>query len=190
MSRGMWLLAGARWPTSAVSSCSCSSASLAVGGSSGGFAIASLSAGTMTHDVIGSPSSSEPSSTRSSRLPMGALASPSFMCSTVTVMLPCSSRATAICTSSAPARLVCPRGRPPAMPQWWMMITTQPKVARTMSAALMNLAISSDLFSSPSSARLSVSITTATGISPPSCSWMEAISAPRSAIRSTGTSSR
>ena len=61
-----------------------------------------ISASTMTHEVIGSSSSSSPSSTRSNRLTMTAPDSLSLACSTVATMLPSLSRSIAIWTSSAP----------------------------------------------------------------------------------------
>ena len=55
----------------------------------------------MMHDRIGSPSSSVPTSTGTSRLTISAPASPSFESSSVATMFSEASRLTAICASTS-----------------------------------------------------------------------------------------
>ena len=96
--------------------------------------------------------------TNSSRLPKGAPASKSFMCSMVAEIDPVPVPLDGDLGVVGPNNEVWPRGREPATPQWWMMTTAQPNAARSASAARINLAMSSGLFSSPTKARFSVSM--------------------------------
>jgi hypothetical protein len=80
--------------------------------------VSPMSVGSTTQDVIGSPSSSSPTSICSSRLTMRSPSGPSFMYSTVITMLPPASRLTDNCASAAPVSEVWPRGRFPSRPQW------------------------------------------------------------------------
>ena len=78
-----------------------------------------------------------PTVTTCSVLVMVSPSGPSFIHSTVVMMVPSGVRLTAIWASQAPVKLVCPRGRLPSVPQWWTIRTAHPKASRMMSAALM-----------------------------------------------------
>jgi hypothetical protein len=72
----------------------------------------------MTHEVIGSPWSSVPTSTTSSADVKLAPSGPSFAASTSAMMLRAASRLTPIWQSTAPVNEVCPRGLLASTPEW------------------------------------------------------------------------
>jgi hypothetical protein len=76
------------------------------------------STGNTTRDVMGSPSASAPSSTRSSRETISVPSAKSLASSTVTITSPTAVRSTFSWLSTAPLRLVWPRGRLASIPQW------------------------------------------------------------------------